>query len=116
MIRLLTPATGVVFYSSGILMESVKKNWFNGIRTPWTLSSDVVWDKTHKLDGRVFKIVGIVTLLGILVENIAILVILARVLVVAVFLIIYLYLPYKEDRKLNEIVIDSNKTADNILV
>jgi hypothetical protein len=27
-----------------------------------------------------------------------------------------LYLPYKEDRKLNEIVIDSNKTADNILV
>lgn len=96
LIQLLTPAIGVVFYYSGILMEKVKKNWFIGIRTPWTLSSDVVWDKTHKLGGKLFKIAGIITLLGILFENIAILVILAPVLVVAVYLIFYSYLEYKK--------------------
>jgi len=96
LIQLLTPAIGVVFYSSGILLDKVKKNWFIGIRTPWTLSNDVVWDKTHKLGGKLLKITGVITLLGVLVEEIAILVILGPVLVIVVYLIVYSYLEYKK--------------------
>ncbi|MBS7609039.1 SdpI family protein [Candidatus Bathyarchaeota archaeon] len=35
------------------------------IRTPWTLSNEKVWKKTHKLGGRLFKIVGIITFFAI---------------------------------------------------
>jgi len=49
MIAFLSPAFAILFYYSGILIENTKRNWFIGIRTPWTLSSDRVWDKTHKL-------------------------------------------------------------------
>ena len=50
---------GVLFFYVGILCENAKQNWFIGIRTPWTLSSEKVWDKTHKIVGKLFKIAGI---------------------------------------------------------
>jgi len=50
---------GPVFFYTGVLCENAKRNWFIGIRTPWTLSSERVWDKTHKIGGRLFKIAGI---------------------------------------------------------
>jgi uncharacterized membrane protein len=39
---------GLLFFYIGILCEHSKRNWFIGIRTPWTLSSEKVWDKTTK--------------------------------------------------------------------
>jgi len=101
LIQLLTPAIGAVFYSSGILIEKVKKNWFIGIRTPWTLSSDVVWDKTHKFGGKLFKVAGLITFLGILEEKIAVFFILGPIMVVAVYLIVYSYLEYKKIENLS---------------
>ena len=38
----------------GNFMINIKPNWFIGIRTPWTLSSDNVWRRTHQLFGRVW--------------------------------------------------------------
>jgi len=38
----------------GNFMINIKPNWFVGIRTPWTLSSDSVWKKTHLVGGRLF--------------------------------------------------------------
>ncbi|MCD6528067.1 SdpI family protein [bacterium] len=49
------PALAILFYYCGVLLEKAKRNWFIGIRTPWTLSSDEVWDKTHQLGGRLFN-------------------------------------------------------------
>ncbi len=60
--RAIVPAVGMMFYFIGNLMLSTKRNSFIGIRTPWTLASDVVWDKTHKLAGGLFKLSGILTL------------------------------------------------------
>ncbi len=58
-------ATAGLFYVLGGILEKSKRNWFFGIRTPWTLSSDVVWDKTHALGGRLFKVAAAVSLVGI---------------------------------------------------
>jgi immunity protein, SdpI family len=33
-------------------MGNIRPNWFVGIRTPWTLSNETVWRKTHQLSGR----------------------------------------------------------------
>lgn len=38
----------------GNFMINMKPNWFIGIRTPWTLSNDDVWKKTHQVGGRVW--------------------------------------------------------------
>ncbi|HIQ49880.1 MAG TPA: SdpI family protein [Nanoarchaeota archaeon] len=44
-IQVLTPAFGVLYFYCGILTENAKRNWFIGIRTPWTLSNERVWEK-----------------------------------------------------------------------
>jgi len=42
----------------GNLMTRVRANWFMGSRTPWTLSSDTVWRKTHRFAGVAFVLAG----------------------------------------------------------
>jgi len=55
---------GLLFIYVGFFLERVEPNWFAGIRTPWTLSSAMVWKKTHMLGGKLFKIAGIVSCAG----------------------------------------------------
>lgn len=44
----------------GNVMGKSRPNWFAGIRTPWTLTSDLTWEKTNRLGGRLFVLVGAV--------------------------------------------------------
>jgi uncharacterized membrane protein len=46
------------FIMLGVMMSNVKPNWFVGVRTPWTLSSDLSWKKTHHLAKWVFIALG----------------------------------------------------------
>lgn len=62
----LIPALALFFFGIGEVMEHTKRNWFMGIRTPWTLSSEKVWNKTHALAGKLFKFSAFLTLLGII--------------------------------------------------
>ena len=48
------PALGLIFVFAGIMMRQAKRNFFIGIRTPWTLSSDRVWDETHRIGSTLF--------------------------------------------------------------
>jgi uncharacterized membrane protein len=50
---------GGLFILLGNLMTRIRPNWFMGIRTPWTLSSDTVWRKTHRFGGVAFAIAGV---------------------------------------------------------
>ncbi len=97
--QVLAPAFGVLFYFCGALIGKVKRNWFIGIRTPWTLSSEKVWEKTHLIGGRLFKVAGLVTLLGIFFQNYAIFFLLVPVILVSLFTIIYSYLEYQRETK-----------------
>ncbi|MCR4368447.1 MAG: DUF1648 domain-containing protein, partial [archaeon] len=63
MTQALVPGIAILLYAMGALMDNAKRNWFVGIRTPWTVSNDVVWDKTHKLGAPLFKISGAIILL-----------------------------------------------------
>ncbi|HMN59236.1 MAG TPA: SdpI family protein, partial [Anaerolinea sp.] len=63
---LMIPAMALLFIGMGFVVERAKPNWFIGIRTPWTLSSPTVWEKTHRLGGLLFKISGVLMLLGLL--------------------------------------------------
>jgi uncharacterized membrane protein len=92
------PALGILFYYCGILIENTKRNWFIGIKTPWTLSSEVVWNKTHKIGGKLFKVVGIIAFLGIIFPNYAFFLILFPVIAVSIYTVIYSYFEYRKER------------------
>lgn len=53
----------VLFVLLGNLMGKVRRNFFIGVRTPWTLASDRVWYATHRLAGKTFVIGGLTGLL-----------------------------------------------------
>ncbi len=99
LVQLLAPAFGVLFYYCGILTEKAKRNWFIGIRTPWTLSNEKVWEKTHKIGGRLFKATGVMAFIGIFFKNYALFFILVPVILVTVYTIIYSYVEYQKEMK-----------------
>lgn len=54
------PLVGLLFIILGSYMGKIKSNWLMGIRTPWTLSSENVWNKTHRVGGWMFIIFGVI--------------------------------------------------------
>jgi uncharacterized membrane protein len=93
----IVPATAVLFFFMGSFLKNIKRNWFVGIRTPWTLSSDEVWDKTHKLGGKLFQASAVISLLGLFFNGlVTILVIIIPVLISSLVAIVYSYIVYKK--------------------
>jgi len=88
---------GILLYYSGILLEHAKRNWFIGIRTPWTLSNDKVWEQTHKRGAKLFKIAGVIAAAGVFFHHYAVFFILVPVISVAIYTIIYSYLEYRKE-------------------
>jgi uncharacterized membrane protein len=62
--RLVPLGIGLLFAFLGNYLTRVEPNWFVGIRTPWTLSSDKVWRKTHRTGGWFFVAGGLVIAAG----------------------------------------------------
>ena len=97
---LVAPVLGAGFYGVGELLSHAKMNWFVGIRTPWTLSSEEVWNRTHTLGGRLFKICGLLSMLGLLFGGwVAFVFVLGSVLVSTVYLVVYSYIEYQKVEK-----------------
>lgn len=86
---------GPMFYYAGVMMENAKRNWFIGIRTPWTLSSDYVWDKTHKAGAVLFKLSGMAALFGIIFQRYMMELVLIPVLSSSAFLFAYSFFLYQ---------------------
>jgi uncharacterized membrane protein len=58
---LFTVLIGVMFACLGNWMGKVRRNFYVGIRTPWTLANEVVWEKTHRLGGKLFVVAGMIS-------------------------------------------------------
>ncbi|MCD6107872.1 MAG: SdpI family protein [Thermoplasmata archaeon] len=99
MVQPLAPAMGILFYYIGILIENAKRNWFIGIRTPWTLSSEKVWEKTHKIGGKLFKIAGIIAFIGVFFQRYVLFFILVPIILVAAYTIVYSYFEYQKETR-----------------
>lgn len=50
---------GLLFIFIGNLMSKTPRNYFIGIKTPWTLASEEVWFRTHRIGGRMFLLAGV---------------------------------------------------------
>jgi uncharacterized membrane protein len=88
---------GILFIYIGFLLGHAEQNWFVGIRTPWTLSSETVWKKTHKIGGKLFKISGVIAFAGVLAGEYAMWFILVPALAVAIFTVAYSYFEFQKE-------------------
>ena len=87
--------TGVLFVILGNYMGKFRKNFFLGIRTPWTLASDEVWAKTHRLGGWLFVLAGVaIIIFGFVGVNVAVLT--SIILVAALFPVVYSFFLYRK--------------------
>src|ERR1700694_3101918 len=58
--RLAPAGVGLLLTVVGNYLGKVRSNFFFGIRTPWTLSSERSWNRTHRLGGRLLVVLGLV--------------------------------------------------------
>jgi uncharacterized membrane protein len=100
LLRLLVPMLGIMFIGIGEILGKVEMNWFMGIRTPWTLTSQQVWNETHRLGGKLFKISGALAFLAVFFSGwIALLLAILPVLLSGVYVTIYSYIQFKKENK-----------------
>jgi uncharacterized membrane protein len=62
--RSVAAGVGLLLVVLGNFMGKVTRNFFVGIRTPWTLASEEVWLRTHRFGGRLFVLAGLVLLVS----------------------------------------------------
>ncbi|MFB6172482.1 MAG: SdpI family protein [Haloarculaceae archaeon] len=89
-------AVAGLFYYVGVLLTHAERNWFVGIRTPWTLSNEEVWKRTHRLGGRLFKLTALVSLVGIFFGDYAVYFLVVPALSTAGITAIYSYYLYEQ--------------------
>jgi uncharacterized membrane protein len=97
--RIIMVMAGVMFVVIGNYLPKAKSNFFYGIKTPWTLSSEISWKKTHRLGGRLFVVSGLAIILSSLLfnETVRVVVMILTLLAVAIVPIWASYFYAKED-------------------
>jgi len=61
---------GLLFIFLGNLLPKAPRNFFIGIKTPWTLANEDVWFRTHRLGGKLFVISGLIMVIkGFVLTN-----------------------------------------------
>ncbi|MBU0635468.1 SdpI family protein, partial [Candidatus Micrarchaeota archaeon] len=90
---------GFLFLAIGYLMPSFKRNFFVGIKTPWSLANDTVWEKTHSLGGTLFMLAGIIAIVSSLAPAQAFWIAIAAIIVATVIPLVYSFLLYQKIRE-----------------
>jgi uncharacterized membrane protein len=94
--RVVPIGVGALFVAIGVMLPKARSNWFFGIRTPWTLSSEAIWERTHKLGGVMFVVSGVLMAAsafgprGMFVVTVALCVVLAAVVPIVYSLVLWL--------------------------
>ncbi|HEX6316669.1 MAG TPA: SdpI family protein [Gemmatimonadaceae bacterium] len=98
--RLVPITIGLLFVVLGNLLPRFRSNFFFGIRTPWTLSSESVWTKTHRAGGYMMVAVGLLLMLaGILATPLWFYVALAGSGALVVGILTYSYVLWKTEQQ-----------------
>ncbi len=97
--RFMPIGIGLLFIVLGNYLTRVEPNWFIGIRTPWTLSSDTVWRKTHRTGGWLMVVGGFVLAASVFLPQGAFLpLLIAAILIVAVIPVVQSYILWKREQ------------------
>jgi uncharacterized membrane protein len=98
--RMLTAGIAFLFLALGNVMPRVRSNWWIGIRTPWTLSSDRVWMRTHRVAGYLWTGAGLLMLAALIIPRPTTVIVAMSVIGGAAVLssIAYSYVAWRQER------------------
>lgn len=88
---------GLMLALTGNLFGKLRRNFYVGIRTPWTLANNEVWERTHRLGGRVFVAVGLTASVAglVLPQWMAFIVLIGGTLAATAWAIVFSVLEYR---------------------
>lgn len=87
---------GSMFVLMGNYMGKIRQNYFVGIKTPWTLSNEQVWNKTHRFGGWCFVIAGLLLLVSAVLGYFSLAIFIVSIVLAAIVPIIYSYWIFKQ--------------------
>lgn len=89
---------GLLFMVLGNVLTRVRPNWIFGVRTPWTLSSDMAWRQAHRVGGYGFVLAGLVTLLvALFAHRLQFIVMVAAPLAASLVAVVWSYVAWSRD-------------------
>lgn len=88
---------GLLLIVIGNYLGKVRSNFFFGIRTPWALSSELAWNKSHRVAGRLFVVWGLLVLASAFVKEMAPPVLIGGAVIVLIVPVAYSYIVWKSD-------------------
>lgn len=88
-------AVSVLFMFLGNYLGKLRRNFWAGIRTPWTLASDIVWERTHRLGGWLFVLVGLIGLITSFFSPLRLIGLFVPLIIVIIVLVVYSYVAYQ---------------------
>ena len=90
---------GILFIVLGNMMPKVKQNFFTGVKTPWALSSETVWNKTQRLGGKSMVLGGVLILLSGFLSNgkAAVFLIILTAILISILPMVMSYIWYKQE-------------------
>ncbi len=98
--RLLPLGLGLLLAFLGNYLTRVQPNWFVGVRTPWTLSSDTVWRKTHRTAAWLLVVGGLVIAAAAFTPGMTFVpIMVATVVVVTLVPVVQSYVLWKREQK-----------------
>ncbi len=94
--RLFAVLIGAMMLVLGNWLGKIRRNFWIGLRTPWTLANDRVWERTHRLGARLLVIIGLLALIGAIVSGaLALQILVGGSIVLAVWSLGYSYWLYQ---------------------
>lgn len=99
--RLIPATIGLLFIVMGNVFPRVRPNWMVGIRNPWTLSSDRVWERTHRVGGYLMLGLGVLLLLAgpFAPATVAFVLVVGGTIAVVLGITIYSYVLWRQENR-----------------
>lgn len=107
-------ALSVLFLFLGNYMGKMRRNFWMGIRTPWSLANAVVWERTHRLGGWLFVAVGLIGIPLSFVPALRLWGIIVPVIAVSIVLYIYSYVCYQQQEQHGDEPLSPPFDGDNL--
>jgi uncharacterized membrane protein len=106
-------AVSVLFIFIGNYLGKIRRNFWMGIRTPWTLTNAVVWERTHRLGGWLFVAVGLIGIVCSFIPSLRLWGIIVPIIAVCIFLCIYSYICYRQQMQVEHEPLSPPFDSDN---
>ena len=96
--RVIPALVGMLFLILGNALPRARPNWWFGIRTPWTLTNERVWARTHRVGGYLLAASGATFMLAALLPaRWSIILAIASMVLVAFGSIVYSFIAWKQE-------------------